>query len=297
MNDSEFQDDREDRAEGTSDVEILHARNILQGAPPPPADPAYRARLKEAFRSGAIEHPAEGPAEHIVKPAVVVSLPRRRRSAVWTGVAAAAAILIAILTGGLNQGPRWTITATQGDGDIRLDGVPVSLADAATIGRRIDSGVQIEVPPGAEIDLRAGGVIAMQLTGGTDLTVPPSPPRWFGRRSELYIREGEIRVTTGAPFHGAHLDVMTPDAAVAVTGTTFAVILEPTGTCVCVFEGTVHVGKRDKAEMTAVPGGRRRYVFHDGSNPESDSMRETERAKLAMFRESQLAAMGESRPE
>jgi len=297
MNESEFQDDRDDREEGASDVEILRVRNILQSTPPPPADPAYRARLKEAFLIGAIEHPAEGPAEHVEKPDTIVSLPRRRQSAIWTGVAAAAAILIAVLTGVLNQGPGWTITAAHGEGEIRLDGVPVSLADAATVGRRIASGVQIEVPPGGEIDLRAGGAMAMQLTGGTDLTVPPSPPRWFGRRSELYVRDGEIRVTTGPTFRGARLDVMTPDAAVEVTGTTFAVILEPTGTCVCVFEGTVRVGPRDKADMAPVPGGQRRYIFHDGSEPESDSMRETERMKLAMFRESQLATMGDSRPE
>lgn len=297
MNDSDFRDERDDLVEGASDVEILHARNVLRGSPPPPADPAYRARLKESFVLGAIEHPAAGPAEHMEGLPAVISLPRRRQSALWTGVAAAAAVLIAVLTGVLNQGPRWTITAAHGEGAVRFDGVPVSLSDAAMIGRRVDSGVQIEVPPGGDVDLRADGVIAMQLTGGTDLTVPPSPPRWFGRRSELHVREGEIRVTTGPPFRGARLDVMTPDAAVEVTGTTFAVILEPTGTCVCVFEGTVHVGLRDKAAMEAVPGGQRRFVFRDGRDPVSDSMRDVERTKLAMFREIQLAAMGDSRPE
>jgi ferric-dicitrate binding protein FerR (iron transport regulator) len=294
MNDSDFEDDHD---EGATDVEVLHVQNVLRGTPAPSPDAAYRARVKEAFRIGAIEHPAEGPAEHVAKPGVIVPLPRRRQSALWTGAAVAAAILVALLTGVLNRGPEWTIVAVHGDCDIRLDGVPLALADASTVGRRIEPGIQIEVPPDAEVHLRAGGVIAMQLTGGTELTVPPTPPRWFGRRAELYARAGEIRVTTGRAFRGARLDVFTPDAAVEVTGTTFAVILEPTGTCVCVLDGTVHVGHKGKVAMTAVPSGRRRYVFRDGREAHEDSMRDMERAKLAMFRESEQAAMGGARPE
>jgi hypothetical protein len=46
-----------------------------------------------------------------------------------------------------------------------------------------------------------------------------------------------------------------------------------------------------------VSSGSRRYVFRDGRAPESGSMRDMERTKLAMFRESQVAAMGGSRSE
>jgi hypothetical protein len=62
-------------------------------------------------------------------------------------------------------------------------------------------------------------------------------------------------------------------------------------------DGTVHVGHKGKVAMTAVPSGRRRYVFRDGREAHEDSMRDMERAKLAMFRESEQAAMGGARPE
>jgi ferric-dicitrate binding protein FerR (iron transport regulator) len=133
--------------------------------------------------------------------------------------------------------------------------------------------------------------MAMQLTGGTDLIIPPTPPRWFGRRSDLHVTQGEIRVTTGPAFRGARLAVTTPDALLHVTGTTFAVILEPSGTCVCVFEGSVDVGRRSGASMEAVPEGHLRYVFRDGSMPKNSPMRDMERVKLAAFREEQMSAM------
>ncbi len=288
---------RDPRDETEADADALHARNVLRGTPAPPPASAYRVRLKEAFRSGAIEHPAEGSTEHAVRQVPVVPLPRRRQSAVWTGFAVAAAIVVVVLAGVLNQGPAWRVTAARGDGGILLDGQSIAAADpaggrgAAVIGRRVSPGVRIEVPAGAELNLMADGVISMQLTGGTDLIVPPTPPRWFGRRSDLHVRQGEIRVTTGPAFHGARLAVTTPDALLHVTGTTFAVILEPTGTCVCVFEGSVQVGRRSGASMAPVSEGNRRYIFRDGRAPEDDSMRDVERDKLSMFREAQMTAM------
>lgn len=281
------------------DVDALHARNVLRGTPPPAPDPEYRARLKEAFAIGAIEHPATGSPAHEpdrigpapLLPPTPIPIPRRRQSALWTGLAAAAAILIAVLAGVFNRGPEWTLTAVRGEGEVRLDGVAVAASDLEGMARSIRPGVQIEVPPGVEVDLMADRVIAMSLTGGTDLTVPPTPPRWFARRAELHVRSGQIRVTTGPSFPGAHLDVSTPVAAIEVTGTTFAVILEPHGTCVCVLEGTVKVGRRDTHKMGDVPAGRLRFVFRDSREPVYEEMRPLERTKLAEFRASQMPLM------
>ena len=63
-------------------------------------------------------------------------------------------------------------------------------------------------------------------------------------------------------------------------------ILERTGTCVCVFEGTVAVGPRGTAPAP-VTSGYLRYVFRDGSPPADHEMRDMERVKLAMFRDAQ----------
>jgi len=195
------------------------------------------------------------------------------------------------MAGVFNQGPAWRITGVRGSGAIKVDGAPLAAADASTLGRAIASGRRLEVPDGMELDLRAGRSIAMQCTGGTDLVLPPAPPRWFARRSSLHVQSGEIRVATGPAFKGATLAITTPEASLAVTGTTFAVILEPMGTCVCVYEGRVMVGARAGA-AAPIMGGNRRYVFRDGRPMENASMREVEHTKLSAFRDAQMAAMG-----
>lgn len=241
---------------------------LPRGAGAPRPDPAYRARVKASFARGG-----------------------RRGAGWWPMAAAAAAILLVVLTGLLNQGPSWRITGMRGAGSVRLDGKPISVADASALGTRVPAGVRVEVTDGAELDLRADGILALQCTAGTDLILPPPPPRWFARRSALHIQEGAIRVSTGPAFKGAKLAVTTPDAALAVTGTTFAVILEPTGTCVCVFEGMVRVGPRT-GPGAPITSGKRRYVFRDGRPMEDATMRETEHAKLGEFRDAQRVAMG-----
>ena len=264
---------------------------LSSGSRAPAPDPAYRARLKAAFASGAIE--SAGGRERQARPNVI-PFP-------WGGgghrpgwrytVAAAAAIFAVVLTGILNQAPGWRITGMRGAGTVQLDGKPVSVADASMLGRSIPAGVRVEVTDGAEVDLRADGIIALQCAGGADLILPPPPPRWFARRAALHVQEGEIRVSTGPAFKGATLAVTTPDAALAVTGTTFAVILEPTGTCVCVLEGMVQVGPRD-GPASPVTSGKRRYVFRDGRPVEDAAMRDVEHVKLGAFRDAQMAAMG-----
>jgi ferric-dicitrate binding protein FerR (iron transport regulator) len=277
------------------DDDARHAKEALDalsaGARPPAPEPVYRARVKAAFASGSIESPAER--ESSGRPRVL-PFPGAggRRSAGWRAtLAAAAAIFLVVLTGILNQGPSWRITGLRGAGSVRLDGKPVSVADASVLGTRVPAGVRVEVTDGAELDLRAEGLMALQCTAGTDLILPPPPPRWFARRAALHVQEGEIRVATGPAFKGATLAITTPDAALAVTGTTFAVILEPTGTCVCVFEGMVQVGPRD-GPAAPVTSGKRRYVFRDGRPVEDAAMRDVEHVKLGACRDEQMAAMG-----
>lgn len=270
--------------------EPLDPADAVRGLPPIRPEAAYRAGLKAAFARGEIaERGASAESEPSILP-----LPFPGRHRLWTGIAVAAALVIAVLTGILNQGPAWRIAGVRGQGSILLDGSPISIEDPSLVGRRIPTGVRVEVTNAAELDLRADGVIALQCTGGTDLILPPSPPRWFARRALLHVQQGEIRAMTGPVFKGARLEITTPDAAIAVTGTTFAVILERTGTCVCVYEGTVAVGPRGTSPAP-VSSGNLRYVFRDGRPPKDDSMREMERTKLAAFRESQMEAMAGSR--
>ena len=141
----------------------------------------------------------------------------------------------------------------------------------------------------------AHGTIAVQVTGGSRATLPEAPGRWFGRNVTGRLERGELRITTGSRFAGAHLAIHTPETAVMVTGTTLAVIREDAGTCVCVLEGHVHVGP-PAGVMEDVAPGRRRFVFNDGRAPEMAEMRPVEHAPLTAFRAQMASVMGSREP-
>lgn len=208
----------------------------------------------------------------------------------WIGAGLAAAAALVIIFGSLNRGPTWWVTAARGDGSLKVDGQTVALDDRDAMRRLLVPGAEIELTGDAELDLCSNGVLALQLAPGTRMTLPPPPARWVGRKAELFARSGELRVTTGKRFPGVQLAVMSPTAAVEIKGTTLAVIIEDTGTCVCVFDGTAMVGRLrggEWSDMHAVPGGMRRYVYKDERASDLHDMRNEERIKLASFRESQ----------
>lgn len=258
-------------------LEEAHARAALRGIEIPPADPALRARLRHQFVSGAIET--------TVRPgAKVVPFPwLRHGTGRWmAAAAAAAAIVVTVLT--LDRGPDWTLLATSGIGIVVVDGVPVPLEHREELSRAIRPGVRVRVPESAMLEIANPGNLVVQITGGTDATIPAPPGRWFGRVIHAGIESGEFRITTGPRFAGATLAVSSPEAEIEVRGTTLAVIREPGGTCVCVYEGVVKVGEK-RGPMVDVGHGRRRFVFNDGRDPELAEIRETEVAKLGEFRD------------
>lgn len=218
-----------------------HVRGALSQAPAPPADAAYRARLKDAFVTGAIDG-GEDPR--------VVRLPRPWfvRPAFAASLAAAAALVVVF--GIANRGPAWEIEAAEGGGT----------------------------------GYRLTGRLAMEASPGTEVDVPRRPGRWIGRDIELTARSGVIRITTGPEFPGTTLRVHTPEADVVVTGTTLAVIMEPEGTCVCVYEGSIQMGARG-GEMMGVSSGDRCFMFNDGRPPEHGDIRPAEKLNLAAFQE------------
>jgi len=171
----------------------------------------------------------------------------------------------------------------------------VSLTSRVELTRAMRAGARLVVPLGAELEVMSPAGLVIQVVAGTEIVLPATPGRWMHRRVTGTIRRGEIRVTTGSAFAGAVLHLHTPEAAVEVTGTTFAVICEPTGTCVCVHDGSVKVGARG-GTMEAVPHGRRRYVFNDGRAPESAEIRPVEDTKLGEFRDSRGRMLESVRP-
>jgi ferric-dicitrate binding protein FerR (iron transport regulator) len=247
-------------------------RRVLREAPPPRADATFRERLKADFTSGRIaEHEPRG------------SRPWYARAARPAALAAAAALVLT-LAGLLNRGPAWEVTGSSGEGSVQVDGVPVPLSDLDAIRKRTRPGAEVQVPAGGEVTITAAGTLAILLTGGTEMTVPPRAGRWLGRDAEIYVRAGEIRITTGPGFAGARLTVHTPDALARVTGTTLAVIVAPEGTCVCVLEGTAELGPSE-ASLSPVPAGMRLQLYRDGTPPLLEPIRDMERMKLDMFLE------------
>ena len=272
------------------------AREAVRALAPPPPDAAFRARLKREFVRGA---PAQTPAA--VTSGAADTPARRaqrfwnRRAPLWVAIPVAAAATLAIVSA-LNRGPRWELLSIRGAGEVVVDGVPVPLADDAGLARRLRPGVRLKLPADGVLEIAARGQLAIQMTPGTDLTLPATAGRWFGRRVRAGVAQGEVRIATGAKFAGARLEVVTPEVLAEVMGTTLAVIREPAGTCVCVLEGHVLVAARDEPAGERVNPGRLRFVFNDARAPMTSSMRATEEGPLRDFRTRRAAMIGRDGP-
>lgn len=251
------------------------AREALQGRPPDRPAAAYRERVRGAFVAGALRPPAGL--------RTIRGLPwwRRWRLALLAPVTAA---LMLAAVGALNRGPAWEVIGGTADAILVVEDRAIPLRHQADLKLALVGGARVRYTGSEPLDLAAGGQMALQITPGSDLTLPAAAGRWLGRRIRAEVRSGEVRVATGPGFTGAVLEVRTPEAEVLVTGTTLAVICEPAGTCVCVMEGVVEMGAHG-AVMEPIPAGRRKFVFVDGRAPEHDDMRPMERMKLGMFRE------------
>ena len=258
--------------------EERRAAELVRELPRPAPDPAYRARLKRTFMAAEMA-PARvvghiGPAE-----------PEEHRSSWATLLVPAAAGVLVVAGLLLNRGPGWQVLGVTGGGTAEVNGHAVALSNASALARAVENGAHVRLPDGASMTVAAPGRLAVEITPGSDAELTAPPSRWLGRIASARLMSGELRITTGERFHGARLAVRTPEAMVEVTGTTLAVIREPTGTCVCVMDGTVRVGAMRGGAMVPVPAGARRYVFVDGRPPEQAAMRPIERVKLGEMME------------
>lgn len=254
------------------------ASEAVRSLRPPAPEAAYRARLKREFASGKFATTVGA-----LAPERRADRFWNRRAPLWVAIPVAAAATLVVVSA-LNRGPRWELLSTRGSGDVVVDGVPVPIADDAELARRLKPGARLRLPADGQLEIASPGQFAFQVTPGTDLTLPAAPGRWFGRRTRAGVAGGEVRISTGAGFAGARLEVETPEVMVQVTGTTLAVIREPAGTCVCVLEGQVMVAARGEPAGVPVDAGRLRFVFNDARPPLASNMRPQEEAPLRDFR-------------
>jgi FecR-like protein len=269
-----------------------------------PARVEFRARLRDAFQAGAIPSPAiRSPAPGTTASALA------GRFAVHPGGAsrrpwltagrgrilvplAAVAALVAVVT--LDRAPAWRVTHVSGEGIAIVDQTPVPLNHVDELAAAIHPGARVRVPDGAEIEITGGTALVIRMLSGTDAIVPPTPSRWLHRRVAGRIDHGQWRITTGPPFAGARLEIETPHADVEVMGTTLSVICEPTGTCVCVFEGRVRVGHTSR-DRVSVEAGHLRYLWADGGEPKVSGIRPIENEQLGTFRQEKRAELERGR--
>jgi hypothetical protein len=173
--------------------------------------------------------------------------------------------------------------SASGAGIAVIDDQPVPMNHIEELRARLKPGARVRIPSGSALEIANAGNLAIHLDPGTDAILPRAPGRWLWRAASAEVRAGELRITTGPNFRGGRLTVWTPAARVKVTGTTLAVICDPEGTCVCVFDGVVRVGRRS-GPLLAVEHGRRGFVYNDRREPVAAPIRETELVELGTFR-------------
>ena len=188
----------------------------------------------------------------------------------------AATVLIAV--GIANRGSGWTVVGA-GGAYVLVDGKPVPCDDLSPLQAALRPGCELVVPDGARVEV-VSDVLALQADGGTDMTLPATPGRWFFRDVSSRVRgEGTLRVATGDGFAGASYRIDTGPTELLVTGTAFSVMSSEDYVCVCVLEGGIAATLPDGSRRT-IPSGGRLTVSRDGEGIDVGVMHEHEREAL-----------------
>lgn len=244
-------------------------------------DPAYQARLRQRFVSGRIAESRD-------------RLPRTRdiRQAVLSWAVApvvVVAMLLVVLIG--SRGPSWSLLRVSGKGSVLLNGEPIAVGPSTDLKEILESQAHLLVPPEVEIELVCDRIAVMGISPGTEVTIPRTPGRWFGKIMSGEIRRGEILVKTGPDFAGNHLLVLTPEGRIEITGTTVSVFCNEELTCVCVLKGEARIGK-DTASLEAIPSGMRKVMFRNGRPPLVTEIAPEHRVGLVQFEERNQGVFG-----
>lgn len=301
---SENRDDELDM-DAASDVPVSPegrvAEDAVRALPTPVAAEAFRGRVREAFIAGSAA-PSAGDA---AGPAARGSASQRRawpsrRRTLAVAIAVAATILaVVLLRPGGTPADEWTIAGIAGAdaGSIRIDGREHSIAALRAGGSTIRAGARVELPESTTIELRRAGLLALETAPGSWFALPRSVRSREGVEPLIgTIERGEVRYVTGPGFVGHSLRIESDEAAVEVVGTTFSVIRDTSGTCVCVESGQVRIVAAGGRGGWDVPAGRRRQVFTDARPSLDMPLRPGEAMKLQMFRDRSLPELDRPHP-
>lgn len=224
-----------------------------RAALPRPRD-EFRARARRTFLGEAAGGERVAPAlparEGARRPWLLPSL---------AGLAAALVLLVLVprLTGGA---PGWRVVGMQGSTTVAFG---AGAAAAAREGR-LELGPQVLAVAGGSLHLVYADRFRVEALPGTRLSVEP------GADGHLRLERGELFLQTLAGYPGSGLAVDTPEAHVAVTGTTLGVRADGVGTCVCVCEGHVALHERQSGADVVVSPESSHLVFADASMMSKD---------------------------
>ncbi len=255
------------------------ARNALDSLPVPTAREEFRSSLRAQFLNTPVDRSADDSPSSV--------RPRRsrapRRSIQLVAVPVAIAALLVLGLGLANRGPDWQVHAYSQLDHITVDGQRLSL-DSPELAPAVARGGRVQVPEGGSLELLAGNKLLLQLEGGTAMTVPSAPGRWFGRHVHSEMDPaGLVRVTTGPGFVGSRYAIFTGQAEIEITGTTLTVINGESSTCVCVLEGKVRACPPG-GSMESIESGRRLTFIPDQAGVDRGDMLPAEKAALTGLR-------------
>jgi len=220
--------------------------------PYPSPDTDYRRRMRDMFL-GPVS--MQGPREEFGGLARV----RLSRWSIGLAAAAAAALLIVLLLP--RPLPVWQVADATPGAMLQIDGTSMPARDL--LGIPLAPGTRIRGHDEGDVILQVDNAILLLLTPGTEITVGAANPRLGRPRLTATLHHGMAFGTTASGFPSGGLRMLTPEAEVHVSGTTFAVECNPDTTCVCVLTGTVGVRSLDGDSIGEVPRGAQMFVSRD----------------------------------
>jgi ferric-dicitrate binding protein FerR (iron transport regulator) len=247
----------------------IRALDAVRGMERPVAPASVRAKALQAFLEG---DAGEAPAPD-VPPA-----PRPvERSNAWRWLPVAAVLALALFGGwwGTRPAETWRVADVAGPAGVTL------ASGAVAVGAPVAPGA-IATGDSSEFGLQLGDVLRIRFAGGTRAELPAPPGRWFGKERTIELADGEVFGTTAGNPLGFTLRVVTPEAEVALTGTTFAVFRTPEATCFCLWNGSVDIRTAAGDPVTLAPG-QRVFVYADGRDSEPEPLPDWEVMKLSMM--------------
>jgi ferric-dicitrate binding protein FerR (iron transport regulator) len=260
-------------------------RSAIRSAGQVRADAAFRERLKREFVSGTIAKPAAD------------SRSSRSRSFMplaWILLPAAAALVLLAIFLPRSAVPAWSVQAVHGEGVIEIDGQVLATGEPERLAEALAAGGHVRLPDEVGLDVRLGDRLILALNAGSEVTLPALNESDEPGTLIADVHHGEMNIMTGPGFPGTAMHILTSEGRTEITGTIVSVYKADGYTCVCVLEGTAHVGP-DESRLEAVSAGHLMVMLEGGVEPIIEKIAPTHEAGLLEFQERNKNAFEGSR--